>query len=120
MEARKPSNQTADARTADGRLKSAKPRRVRLRSLAARAVCGLLNVAALLTLPGQVQAQTTIWSSTPTIRDHQDPPLAGLARPPPANRPPWPRSEPAAFIRWRRSSEAMRNSSSVCSPWRTA
>ena len=69
MEARKPSNQTAHARTADARLKSAKPQRVRLLSLAARAVCGLLTVAALLTLPGLAQAQTTIWSSTLTVQN---------------------------------------------------
>ena len=68
MEARKPSRQTANARTKDTKLKSAKPHRVQLRSLAGRAVCGLLSVAALLTLPGQVQAQTTIWSSTLTVR----------------------------------------------------
>ena len=55
-------------RTTDTKLKSAKPRRVRLRSLAGRAVCGLLSVAAILTLHGQVQAQTTIWSSTLTVR----------------------------------------------------
>ena len=77
-------------------------------------------LAAILTLPVQAKAQTTIWSSTLTIRDHRDPPLAGLARPPPANRPAWPRPEPAAFIRWRRSSGAMRSSSSICSPWRAA
>ena len=68
MESRKPSRQAVDARTADAKLKKAKTRRVRLRSLAARAVCGLLTVAALLTLPGQTQAQTTIWSSTLTVQ----------------------------------------------------
>ena len=68
MEARRPSNQAVDARTADAKLKSAKPRRVRFRSLAARAVCGLLTVAALLTMPVQVQAQTTVWSGTLTVR----------------------------------------------------
>ncbi len=33
-----------------------------------RAVCGFLAVAALLTLPTLAQAQTTIWSSTLTVR----------------------------------------------------
>ena len=69
MEARKPSNQTAHARTADARLKSAKPQRVRLLSLAARAVCGFLTIAAILTLPTQAQGQTTIWSSTLTVQN---------------------------------------------------
>ena len=68
MEARKPSRQAVNARTTDTKLKSAKPPRVRLRALAARTVCGLLSIAALLTLPGQVHAQTTIWSSTLTVR----------------------------------------------------
>ena len=69
MEARRPSNQAVNARGADARLKSAKPRRVRLRSLAARAVCGFLTIAALLTLPVQTEAQTTIWSSTLNVRN---------------------------------------------------
>ena len=67
MEARRPSNQAVDAREADARLKSAKPRRVRFRSLTALAVCGFLAIAAILTLPVQAQAQTTIWSSTLTV-----------------------------------------------------
>ena len=49
MEARKPSNQAVNTREPDPRLKSAKPRRVRLRSLAARAVCGFLTLAATST-----------------------------------------------------------------------
>ena len=68
MEARKPSRQAVDARTTDTKLKSAKPRRVRLRSLATQALCGFLAIVALLTLPMQVQAQTTIWSSTLTVK----------------------------------------------------
>ena len=59
MEAKTPSNQVVDAREADPRLKSAKPRRVQLRSLAAQIVCGLLVIAAILTLSVvQAQAQT--------------------------------------------------------------
>ena len=69
MEARRPSNQAVDAREADARLKSAKPRRVRFRSLTALAVCGFLAIATLLTLPVQAQAQTTIWSSTLTVQN---------------------------------------------------
>ena len=69
MEARKPSNQAVDARTEEYRLKSAKSRRLRLRSLAARAVCGFLTITAILTLPVQTQAQTTIWSSTLTVQN---------------------------------------------------
>ena len=68
MEARRLSRQTAGARTADAKLKSAKPPRVRLRALAARALYGFLAIVALLTLPMQVQAQTTIWSSTLTVK----------------------------------------------------
>ena len=68
MEARKPFDQAVDARTAEARLKSPKPQRVRLRSLAARAACWLLTTAALLTLPVQTQAQTIIWSSTLTVK----------------------------------------------------
>ena len=61
MEARKPSNQAVDTRKADPRLKSAKPQRVRLRSLAAQAACGILMaVAGLLALPLQAQAQAQI------------------------------------------------------------
>ena len=70
MEARKPSNQAVDTREPDPRLKSAKPRRVRLRSLAARAACGILVViTTLLALPVAAQAQTKVpsdWSLTPT------------------------------------------------------
>ncbi len=69
MEARRPSNQAVDARTADAKLKSAKPRRVRLRSLTALAVCGFLAIAAILTLPMQAEGQTTIWSSTLTVKE---------------------------------------------------
>ena len=72
METKTPSHQAVDARTADARLKSAKPRRVRLRSLAARAVCGFLTIAVLLTLPLPAQAQITVWSSTLTVRDLGD------------------------------------------------
>ena len=70
MEARRPLDQAVDAREADPRLKSAKPRRVRLRSLAARAACGILVViTTLLALPVAAQAQTKVpsdWSLTPT------------------------------------------------------
>ena len=68
MEARRPSNQAVDARTADAKLKSARPPRVHLRSLATQALCGFLAIVALLTLPMEVQAQTTIWSSTLTVK----------------------------------------------------
>ena len=61
MEARRPSNQAVDTREPDPRLKSAKPRRVRLRSLAARAACGILVViAAAVALPAQAQAQAQV------------------------------------------------------------
>ena len=60
MEARKRSNQAVDAREADPRLKSTKPRSRHLRSLAALAVCGFLTVTALLTVPRQAQAQAQI------------------------------------------------------------
>ena len=69
MEARRPSNQAVDARTPDAKLKSAKARRVRLRSLATRAACGFLTVATLLTLPLQAHAQTLVdrdWPLIPT------------------------------------------------------
>ncbi len=68
MEARKPSRQGVNARTADTRLRNANPRRAHIRSLAARAGCWLLTIAALLPLPVQTQAQTTIWSSTLTVK----------------------------------------------------
>ena len=64
MQLIKPFNQAVTTRETDP-----KPRLVRLRSLAARAVCGFLAIAALLTLPVQAQAQTTIWSSTLTVKD---------------------------------------------------
>ena len=69
MEARRLSNQAVDAREADPRLKSAKTRRVRLRSLATRTACGFLTVATLLTLPLQAHAQTLVdrdWRLIPT------------------------------------------------------
>ena len=69
MQASKPLDQAVDAREPDPRLKSAKPQRVRLLSLAARAVCGFLTIAAILTLPTQAQGQTTIWSSTLTVQN---------------------------------------------------
>ena len=70
MEARRPSNQAVDTREADPRLKSAKPRSRNVRSLAARAGCGILiAVAGLLALPVLTQAQTTVWSSTLTVQD---------------------------------------------------
>ena len=69
MEARRPSNQAVDTREPDPRLKSAKPRGVRFRSLTALAVCGFLAIAAILTLPMQAEAQTTIWSSTLTVKE---------------------------------------------------
>ena len=76
MEARKPSDQAVDARTADTRLKSAKPRRVHLRSLAARAACGILVViTTLLALPAAAQAQTKVptdWSLIPSGLGHGD------------------------------------------------
>ena len=68
MEARKPSRQGVNARTADTRLRNANPRRAHIRSLATQALCGFLAIVALLTLPMQVQAQTTIWSSTLTVK----------------------------------------------------
>ena len=68
MEARKPSHQGVNARTADTRLRNANPRRAHLRSLATQALCRFLAIVALLTLPMQVQAQTTIWSSTLTVK----------------------------------------------------
>ena len=64
MEARRPSNQAVDARKADPRLKSAKPRRVHLRSRAARAAGFLVVLPALLTLPLQAEAQITLVSNT--------------------------------------------------------
>ena len=68
MEARKPSRQGVNARTADTRLRSANPRRAHIRFLATRAVCRFLAIAAILTLAPQAHAQTTIWSSTLTVR----------------------------------------------------
>ena len=65
MEARRPSNQAVDARKADPRLKRAKPGSRHIRSLAARAACGILiAVAALLTLPLQAGAQTLSTDAT--------------------------------------------------------
>ena len=72
MEARRPSNQAVDTRTAYARVKRAKPQSGRLRSLTALAVCGFLAIAALLTLPVQAHAQITVWSSTLTVRDLGD------------------------------------------------
>ena len=69
MESRRTSNQAVDAREADPRFKRAKPQRVHFRSLAAQALCGFLAIAALLTLPVQTEAQTTIWSSTLNVRN---------------------------------------------------
>lgn len=69
MEARKPSRQGVNARTADTKLKRAKPRRVRLRCLAAQAACGILvAITTLLALPAAAQAQTKVpsdWSLIP-------------------------------------------------------
>ena len=63
-------NQTVNATKADPRLKSTKPRRVRLRSLAGRAACGILMaVAGLLALPLQAEAQTTLVSNTGQTSD---------------------------------------------------
>ena len=59
MQASKPFDQAVDAKETDPRLKRAKPRSERLRSLAARAACGVLvALAALLALPLQTGAQT--------------------------------------------------------------
>ena len=56
-------------RTGLKRAEPGRPGRVRVRSLAARAAAVLLAaVAALLALPLQAQAQTTVWSSTLTVR----------------------------------------------------
>ena len=62
MEARKPSNQAVDTRERQiPGSRAPRLRRVRLRSLAARAACGVLvAVAGLLTLPLQAQAQAQI------------------------------------------------------------
>ena len=60
---------TTNAQRADTKLKNAKPRRERARRLAARALCGLLTVATLFTLPLPAQAQIAVWSSTLTVRD---------------------------------------------------
>ena len=61
MEARRPSNQAVDTREPDPRLKSAKTRSGRLRSLATRAACGVLVViAAAVALPAQAQAQAQV------------------------------------------------------------
>ena len=76
MHASKPLDQAVDAREADPRLKSAKPRRVHLRSLAARAACGILVViTTLLALPAAAQAQTKVptdWSLIPSGLGHGD------------------------------------------------
>ena len=70
MEARRPSNQAVDARTADPRLKRAKPQPGRIQTLAGRAACGILMaVAGLLALPLQAEAQTTLVSNTGRIID---------------------------------------------------
>ena len=59
MEARRPANQAVDARTADARLKRAKPRSRHLRSLTAQAACGgLVALAAFLVLPPHAEAQS--------------------------------------------------------------
>ena len=61
-------NQAVDATKADPRLKRAKPRSRHLRSLTARAACGVLvALAALLTLPLQAGAQTL--SADATLSD---------------------------------------------------
>ena len=69
MEPRRPSNQAVDTRTADPRLKRAKPQPGRIQTLAARAACGILvALASLLTLPQHVAAQTLVdadWSLIP-------------------------------------------------------
>ena len=65
MQASKPFNQAVDAKETDPRLKRAKPRSERLRSLAARAACGVLvALAALLALPLQTGAQTLSTDAT--------------------------------------------------------
>ena len=70
MEARKPSRQGVDARTADARLKRAKPGRAPVWSRAARSASELLVVlAALLALPLQAEAQTTLVSNTGQTAD---------------------------------------------------
>ena len=70
MQARKPFNQAVNTRKADPGLKSTKPRRVRLRSLAGRAAYGVLvAVAGLLALPLQAEAQTTLVSNTGQTSD---------------------------------------------------
>ena len=70
MEARRPSNQAVDTRTADPRLKRAKPQPGRIQTLAARAACGILmTVAGLLALPLQAEAQTTLVSNTGQTSD---------------------------------------------------
>ena len=70
METRRPFDQAVDARTADARLKRTKPRSRHLRSLAARAACGILMaVAGLLALPLQAEAQTTLVSNTGQTAD---------------------------------------------------
>ena len=76
MEASKPFSQAVDARKPDPRLKTAKPRSRHLRSLAARAACGILMaVAGLLALPAAAQAQTKVpsdWSLIPAGLDRGD------------------------------------------------
>ena len=70
MEARRPSNQAFDARKADPRLKRAEPPARHLRSLAAHAAAGFLVVLpALLALPLQAEAQTTLVSNTGQTSD---------------------------------------------------
>ena len=70
MEARRPFEQAVNAREADPRLKRAKPRRVHVRSRAARAAAEFLVVlAALLALPLQAEAQTTLVSNTGQTAD---------------------------------------------------
>ena len=70
MEASKPFDQAVNAREADPRLKRAKPRSGRPRSLAAQAACGILvAVAGLLALPLQAEAQTSLVSNTGQTAD---------------------------------------------------
>ena len=70
---------TADAKTAEARLKSTKGGRVRLRCLAARALCGFLTAAALLALALPAQAQIAVWSSSLTVKNLGDNNALGCA-----------------------------------------
>ena len=67
MPTRKPFNQAVNTRETDPRLKRAKTRSRHLRSLAALAVCGVLTVTALLTLPPHAEAQTLVDADWPLI-----------------------------------------------------